>query len=84
MFTATHLGLLAGLLTTIAFVPQVWRIWQTRSARDISLSMYLIFTSGVVLWLLYGIQLGSLPMMLWNGVTLILATAIVVMKIRWG
>src|SRR4029077_20714668 len=48
---ADLIGSLASAFTTVAFVPQVWRAWKTRSARDLSLPMYLIFTTGVVLWL---------------------------------
>ncbi len=78
------IGALAGALTTLAFVPQVWRIWQTRSARDLSLSMYLIFTSGVALWFVYGLLLGAWPIIVCNGVTLVLAGTVLAMKLRFG
>jgi len=78
------IGAAAGALTTIAFIPQVWRVWQTRSARDLSLSMYLIFTSGVVLWLLYGIMLGALPIIAANGITLLFAGTVLAMKLKFG
>ena len=84
MPAADILGLLAGFLTTIAFVPQVWRIWKTRSARDVSLPTFAAFTVGVATWLAYGILHNELPIILWNAVTLVLAGAIVVMKIRFG
>lgn len=77
------LGLLAGLLTTTAFVPQVLKIWRTRSAEDISLPMYLLFTAGIVLWLVYGWLAGALPVILANLVTLVLAIAVVLMKLRF-
>ncbi len=51
---ANFLGLLAGTLTTISFVPQVWQTWKTRSTKDLSLGMLLIFTLGIALWLIYG------------------------------
>ena len=73
---ADLIGALASTLTTVAFVPQVWRAWKTRSARDLSLSMYLIFTSGVALWLLYGLLLGAMPIIVGNAVTLVLAGAL--------
>jgi MtN3 and saliva related transmembrane protein len=82
--TVTVIGFLAGLLTTIAFIPQVLKIWKTRSARDISLGMYVIFTCGVVLWLAYGLLLASLPIVLANTLTLTLAMAVLVMKVRFG
>lgn len=74
-------GSLAGCLTTIAFIPQVVRTWRTRSAQDISLFMFLLFTSGVLLWLIYGILLHALPIILANGITLALSTSILVMKV---
>jgi MtN3 and saliva related transmembrane protein len=78
------LGFVAGVLTTAAFIPQVLKIWKTRSARDISLGMYTAFTSGVVLWLVYGVVLGSMPIILANVFTLVLALAVLVMKLRYG
>jgi MtN3 and saliva related transmembrane protein len=80
----TLIGFIAGLLTTVAFIPQVIKVWKTRSARDISLGMYVIFTSGVVLWLAYGLLLGSLPIVLANTFTLTLALAVLLMKLRFG
>ncbi len=77
-------GTVAATLTTVAFVPQVWQIWRTRNARDISLTMYCIFTAGVVLWLMYGVLLGAMPIILANIVTLGLALAVIVMKLRFG
>jgi len=77
------LGLLSGMLTTVAFVPQVLHVWRTRSARDISLGMYLLFTTGVAGWLAYGCMLGAMPVILANGVTLFLALAVLVMKLRF-
>ncbi len=77
-------GLLAGLFTTIAFVPQVLQVWKSRSARDISLPMYLIFTAGVALWLGYGLLTGTMPVIVANAVTLVLAGAVLAMKLRFG
>lgn len=79
----TWLGYLAGLLTTLAFVPQVWKIWSTKSAKDVSLPTFLAFSAGVALWLAYGILKQELPISIWNAVTLVLAAAIVVMKLRY-
>jgi len=81
---ATELiGYLAAVLTTIAFIPQVLHIWRLRSGRGISLGMYAIFTSGVVLWLIYGILMGAWPIIAANVVTLTLALAIIAMAIRY-
>ena len=78
------LGLAAGTLTTISFVPQVVRIVRKRSAHDISWWMFGIFSVGVALWLWYGIMLGALPVIVANVVTLTLATAILCLKWRYG
>lgn len=77
-------GFAAGLLTTLAFLPQAILTWRTRKAIGVSLGMYLIFVAGIVLWLIYGIALGAWPVIIANAVTLLLATFILVMKIRFG
>jgi MtN3 and saliva related transmembrane protein len=84
-YTAVSIiGFFAGLCTTAAFIPQVLKVWRTRSAQDISLGMYTIFVTGVALWLAYGVMAGSMPIIIANALTLILALAILVMKLRFG
>ncbi len=78
------LGFLAAVCTTASFVPQVWHILKTRDTRALSLMMYLLFTVGVVLWLVYGIMIGSTPVIVANGITLVLALVILTCKVRWG
>jgi MtN3 and saliva related transmembrane protein len=78
------LGFLAAVCTTASFVPQVWHILKTRDTRAISLMMYLLFTVGVGLWLLYGIMIGSTPVVAANSITLVLALVILTCKVRWG
>jgi MtN3 and saliva related transmembrane protein len=82
MDIANVIGSLAGFMTTIAFIPQVVRTWKTRSAEDISLFMFLLFSCGVLLWLIYGMLLHALPIILANGITLALSTSILALKIR--
>lgn len=77
------LGFTAGTLTTIAFWPQLRRTWKTRSADDLSLGMLITFTTGVFLWLLYGLYLDALPIILTNLVTLLLTLAILILRIRY-
>ena len=72
---------MAGTLTTIAFVPQVIKTWRSRSTDDISLGMFVLFTAGVICWLIYGIALTALPIIISNSVTLVLALTILVLKI---
>lgn len=76
-------GLVAGLLTTTAFIPQVWKIYRTKSGKDISARMFSLFSAGIVLWLVYGILLQSVPLILSNAVTLVLSMTIVVLKLRY-
>ena len=77
-------GFIAAIFTTFAFVPQVIKVWRTRSTVDISLGMYSLFTLGVMLWLAYGILLDAWPIILANIVTLLLAGAVLVMKVKFG
>lgn len=77
------LGLIAGACTTAAFVPQLAKVWKTRSTKDLSLSMFIVFTTGVLLWLLYGIYRKDLLITGWNAVTLVLAGMILIFKLRY-
>lgn len=81
---AETVGLVAGCLTTVAFVPQVAKTWSTRSAGDFSLPMLLLFVTGVALWLAYGLMKGSLAVTLANVATLLLASFILAVKLRRG
>jgi MtN3 and saliva related transmembrane protein len=84
MDTTNLVGLSAGFLTTIAFIPQVVKIWKAKSAKDVSLPTFVAFTLGVALWLGYGILKQEPPIVVWNAVTLVLATAILAMKLKFG
>lgn len=77
------LGLLAGSCTTAAFIPQVVKTWKSRSAKDLSLGMFSIFCTGVVLWLIYGLLIMDIPVIVANMVTLMLASFLLVLKLRW-
>ena len=77
-------GYLAAILTTGSFVPQAVMTIRSRNTRGISLAMYVFFTVGVALWLIYGIALESWPMILANTVTLGLAATILALKVRYG
>jgi MtN3 and saliva related transmembrane protein len=79
----TILGLVAGTLTTVSFLPQIIKIWRSRSTKDISLVMFVIYSVGIFLWLVYGIYINALPVIVTNSVTLVLALAIVIFKIRY-
>jgi MtN3 and saliva related transmembrane protein len=78
------LGLSAGGLTTVAFIPQVLKLWRTKSGHDLSLAMLVVFAVGVALWVIYGLKLGEAPIVASNGITLFLALAMIAMKIKYG
>ncbi|MFA6202389.1 MAG: SemiSWEET transporter [Gallionella sp.] len=84
MISAEIIGSLAATLTTTAFIPQAWQVWRTRHTADISLGMYALFTAGVALWLGYGILLGAWPIIIANFITLMLAGAVLLMKLKFG
>jgi MtN3 and saliva related transmembrane protein len=77
------IGIAAGLLTTLAYVPQVLKVWRSRSARDISLSMFLMMNLGIALWLAYGLLIGSPGLILANSATLGLTAAVLVAKLKF-
>ncbi|MBD3748219.1 MAG: SemiSWEET transporter [Sphingobacteriales bacterium] len=79
----TIIGMLAAIGTTISFLPQALKIIKTKDTKSISLSMYILFVSGVLLWLIYGILKPDLPIMIANGITLILAGIILYFKIKY-
>jgi len=81
MELVTLVGLLAGTLTTVSFVPQVIKTWTSKSTKDISLGMFLTFCLGVLLWIIYGISVQDLPVIATNLATLILAATILAMKL---
>ena len=76
MTAITLLGLVAALFTTASFVPQVVKTWRSGSSADLSLGMYTIFAIGIVLWLVYGVLIRDLPVVLANGVTLLLVLTV--------
>jgi MtN3 and saliva related transmembrane protein len=84
MHLTALLGYMAGTLTTISFVPQVLRAWRTKSCHDLSWGMLITFSTGVVLWLAYGLRLWAMPIIMANALTLALLLTIIVFKIRYA
>ena len=78
------IGSIAACLTTASFVPQVWLSFKTRDVSGVSLGMYSVFTVGIALWLVYGLRLGAWPIVVSNAITLLLAAAILGMKLVYG
>lgn len=77
------LGYLAGVLTTFSFLPQVIQVYKTKSAKDISLVMYIILSVGLFLWIIYGIHRVSIPIILFDLITLVLSSMILIMKLKY-
>lgn len=77
------LGFVAATLTTLSFVPQVYKAWHTRHCQDLSMTMLLAFAGGVVLWLIYGVLLHDGPIIAANAVTLALVMVLIYFKVRF-
>ena len=77
------IGFIGGALTTLALVPQAVKAWRTKHTRDISIWWILTLTVGIFLWLVYGILIGSLPIIAANVATLILAVIVLVLKVKY-
>ena len=76
-------GFLAALLTTIAFLPQLYKTWQTKSADDVSLVMLILFITGLFCWIIYGFKINSIPILVANIITFIFNFSILVLKILY-
>ena len=76
-------GFSAALLTTIAFLPQLYKTWETKSADDVSLVMLILFITGLICWIIYGFKIHSIPILVANIVTFIFNFSILILKIRY-
>jgi len=76
-------GLVAGTLTTLSFLPQLLKAWQSRSTHDISFGMLALFSAGLVLWIVYGAIVADVPVIMANSVTLVFVGLIPVLKLRY-
>ena len=79
----TMIGFVAATLTTLAFLPQVIKVWRTRSTHDISLLTFATLCAGIVLWITYGFLIDDAPLIVGNAITLVLAGIILAFKIRY-
>ncbi len=77
------LGLIAATCTTLAFVPQFIKVWKTRSTHDISLAMYIVISTGIFLWLIYGLLKKDPPIIVANAASLVIALAILLLKLKY-
>lgn len=81
---AELVGMAAGFLTTIGFLPQAVRAWRTRQVGDLSLGMYCALLAGMALWFVYGCLIGSTPVIAYNVASFALAASILAAKLRFG
>ncbi len=77
-------GYLAALLTTIAFLPQLYKTWLTKSADDVSSIMLILFITGLSCWIIYGIKINSFPILVANIITFIFNFSILILKITYS
>ena len=77
-------GFLAALLTTIAFLPQLYKTWETKSADDVSLIMLILFITGLIFWIIYGLKIQSIPILVANVVTFIFNFSILILKLSYN
>lgn len=77
-------GIMAGTLSTVSFIPQVVKICRTKNAKDLSITAFSVFAVSIVLWLTYGIMIGELPIIIANSVSLGLIVSIVILKIKYS
>lgn len=79
----TILGLVAGTLTTLSFLPQLLKAWKSRSTHDISIGMFSLLAVGITLWIVYGVVTFDLPVVVANSVTLVFVGLILALKLRY-
>ena len=77
------LGLCAGFLTTVSFLPQLLKAWKSRSTHDISIGMFSLLAVGIMLWIVYGAVTSDLPVIVANSVTFVFVTLILALKLRY-
>lgn len=83
MVLSEIVGFIAATLTTLAYLPQVIKTWKTKSAADLSLGLFSILTTGVFLWLVYGIMIDNAPIIASNVITLLLTGSMLYFKLRY-
>ncbi len=80
-FSPDVFGFIAAALTTFAFLPQAIKIWRTKKAEDVSIVMLIIFITGLLFWIVYAIQINSLPVLIANMITFVLNVIILILKL---
>ena len=83
MDTITIIGLIAAAFTTITLLPQLIKIWKTKSTKDISIGMFMLYCGGVLLWFVYGVFVNDLPIIVANSLAFIQAVVILFFKAKY-
>ncbi len=83
MDTITFVGLVAAVFTTVSLLPQLIKIWKTKSTKDISTGMFTLFCVGVFLWFVYGVYLNDIPIILANSLAFVQALVILLFKVKY-
>ena len=83
MFNIEYIGFIGGFCTTIAFLPQIIKMLQSKSTKDVSLSMYIIYCFGLIMWVIYGYLVNSYPIIIFNSITVVLSLITIIMKLRY-
>ena len=83
MDSITIVGLIAAAFTTIALLPQLMKVWKTKSTRDISTGMFTLYSSGLLLWFVYGVYINDLPIILANSLAFIQTLVILMFKAKY-
>ena len=84
MLFAEALGFIGGGLITCSLIPQVYRVFKLRSAREISLLFNILLLIGLIFWIAYGASFSLVPVVLWNSIALALVVGLLIAKIRYG
>jgi MtN3 and saliva related transmembrane protein len=84
MDNSTAIGMVAGALTTLAYLPQVVKTWKSKSTKDISVSTFVSLFLGLLMWVFYGVSIHSMPVIVANIVSLALVLVVLIFKIRYG
>jgi MtN3 and saliva related transmembrane protein len=77
------IGFIAGILTTIAYIPQIIQVWRSKSAKDISSVTFAVLTTGIILWAIYGFEINSMPLIISSIISAVFACAILIFKLLY-
>ena len=83
MDSITVIGLIAALFTTISLLPQLIKVYKTKSTKDISTGMFALFGGGVLLWFIYGLLIKDLPIIIANSLAFVQSVIILVFKLKF-